>query len=66
MSGENGTPMLHSKDKIPAPQHRPPVGEVPGVEDFLDETKDRMDQDPEATPYDDLRHYAYEGDGKNG
>ena len=30
---------------------------------FLDETKDRVDQDPEATPYDDLRHYAYEGRG---
>lgn len=39
---------------------------MPGVECFLDETKDRVDQDPEATPYDDLRHYAYEGDGNSG
>lgn len=40
-----------------------PVG-VAGVEEFLDETKDRADQDPEYTPFDDLRHYAYEGDGE--
>ncbi len=26
----------------------------------------RIDEDPEATPYDDLRHYAYEGDGNSG
>ena len=23
-----------------------------------------MDQDPDSSPLDDLRHYAYEGDGK--
>jgi hypothetical protein len=40
--------------------------ELPGVGHFLDETKDKVDQDPEATPYDDLRHYAYEGDGNSG
>ncbi len=28
--------------------------------------QDRIDQDPEATPFDDLRHYAYEGDGNSG
>ena len=28
--------------------------------------KDRVDLDPEANPYDDLRHYAYEGDGNSG
>ena len=28
--------------------------------------QDRIDGDPEATPYDDLRHYAYEGDGNSG
>ena len=25
-----------------------------------------MDGDPDANPYDDLRHYAYEGDGNSG
>ena len=29
-------------------------------------TQDRIDGDPDATPYDDLRHYAYEGDGNSG
>ena len=28
--------------------------------------QDRIDHDPDATPYDDLRHYAYEGDGNSG
>ena len=28
--------------------------------------QDRIDGDPDATPYDDLRHYAYEGDGNSG
>lgn len=28
--------------------------------------QDRIDHDPDATPFDDLRHYAYEGDGNSG
>lgn len=28
--------------------------------------QDRIDGDPDATPFDDLRHYAYEGDGNSG
>ena len=28
--------------------------------------QDRIDRDPDATPFDDLRHYAYEGDGNSG
>ena len=28
--------------------------------------QDRIDTDPDATPFDDLRHYAYEGDGNSG
>ena len=36
------------------------------IETFLDSNKDRVDADPEANPYDDLRHYAYEGDGNSG
>ena len=77
MAHENGGTMLSQagldKSAQPLPAMSPPTatmaggvggGEVPGVGDFLDETKDRVDQDPEATPFDDLRHYAYEGDGK--
>ena len=28
--------------------------------------QDRVDRNPDLTPYDDLRHYAYEGDGNSG
>ena len=28
--------------------------------------QDRIDHDPDATPFDDLRHYAYEGEGNSG
>ena len=27
---------------------------------FLTSNKERVDDDPDANPYDDLRHYAYE------
>merc|ERR1719509_385557 len=46
--------------------HPPGVGDPPDIETFLDDNKDRIDADPEANPYDDLRHYAYEGDGNSG
>jgi len=70
MAHENGGPML-ANDKMrppmpPAETLSPPRGDIPGVEDFLDETKDRMDQDPDSSPLDDLRHYAYEGDENSG
>ncbi len=57
--GVGGGPMLPPMEKMSSPL--PPV---PGVKDFLDENKDRADMDPEGNPYDDLRHYAYEGDGE--
>jgi len=46
----------------------PPVtpGDPPDIQTFLNSNKDRVDADPEANPYDDLRHYAYEGDGNSG
>ena len=60
---ENGGSML-PLEKLPS-SLPPPVPAVPGgVKDFLDENKDRADMDPEGNPYDDLRHYAYEGDGE--
>jgi hypothetical protein len=49
---------------LPLEKLPPPLPPVPGVKDFLDENKDRADMDPEGNPYDDLRHYAYEGDGE--
>lgn len=59
MENVNGGPKGQTE---PVPNLPPPP--IPGVKDFLDENKDRMDQDPDATPFDDLRHYAYKGDGK--
>merc|ERR1719471_437000 len=59
---DNGGPRINGmSDKIP-----PAIGEPPDIEAFLDDNKDRIDADPEANPYDDLRHYAYEGDGNSG
>lgn len=29
-------------------------------------SQDRADRNPDGTPFDDLRHYAYEGDGNSG
>merc|ERR1711878_186833 len=40
--------------------------DAPDIQTFLQTNKDRIDHDPDATPYDDLRHYACEGDGNSG
>lgn len=37
--------------------------EVPDICGFLDGKKQSVDNDPETNPFDDVRHYAYEGDG---
>lgn len=37
--------------------------EVPDICGFLDNKKKVCDNDPETNPFDDVRHYAYEGDG---
>nr|UZM07822.1 cadherin 3 [Geocoris pallidipennis] len=37
--------------------------EVPDISGFLDGKKQSVDNDPETNPFDDVRHYAYEGDG---
>ena len=42
------------------------VGDVPDISQFLDDNKGRVDRDPDCLAYDDLRHYAYEGDGNSG
>lgn len=60
----DGTPALHAGHPNKKPFHLqdPP----PDIQTFLQTNKDRIDGDPDATPYDDLRHYAYEGDGNSG
>ncbi|KAI9564702.1 hypothetical protein GHT06_008443 [Daphnia sinensis] len=42
---------------------RAAFGQVPDISQFLDDNKGRVDRDPDGLAYDDLRHYAYEGDG---
>ena len=64
----DGTPALHSnhdgkKNNHPLMFSQDPP---PDIQTFLQTNKDRIDGDPDATPYDDLRHYAYEGDGNSG
>ncbi|XP_034940506.1 DE-cadherin [Chelonus insularis] len=38
---------------------------VPDICGFLDNKKQNCDKDPDTTPYDDVRHYAYEGEGNS-
>lgn len=35
------------------------------ISSFLDTKKDNCDKDPDNLPFDDVRHYAYEGDGNS-
>lgn len=44
-------------------QHEP--NEVPDIGGFLVDKKDTCDRDNDAHPFDDMRHYAYEGDGNS-
>lgn len=39
--------------------------DVPDIHGFLDGKKSAVDNDPESVPFDDVRHYAYEGDGNS-
>lgn len=41
------------------------AGEVPDIGAFLSDKKDACDKDQDAYPNDDVRYYAYEGDGNS-
>lgn len=36
---------------------------VPDISGFLEDKKESCDKDPDCNPFDDVRYYAYEGDG---
>ncbi|XP_031367254.1 DE-cadherin isoform X2 [Apis dorsata] len=59
-------------DAPPIDSKIPPVGmktrgsdEVPDICGFLDGKKESCDKDPDTNPFDDVRHYAYEGEGNS-
>merc|ERR550525_2150631 len=58
---DNGGPIIPGMAK-----DKPSIGDPPDIQTFLTSNKERVDDDPDANPYDDLRHYAYEGDGNSG
>ena len=43
----------------------PKESDVPDISGFLDNKKDSCDRDPNGFPFDDVRYYAYEGDGNS-
>jgi hypothetical protein len=68
-----GRPYRHPQsptDKIPL-ERLYPVGrsiyspDEPDLQSFVEGNKDRADRDPEGLPFDDVRNYAYEGDGNS-
>jgi len=63
---DNGGPMIPGGTLSEKPMSPIIPGDPPDIQTFLNSNKDRVDADPEANPYDDLRHYAYEGDGNSG
>ncbi|XP_054263289.1 DE-cadherin-like [Macrosteles quadrilineatus] len=56
----------YSEKQLPTDTHlirRGGPDDVPDICGFLDGKKQSVDNDPETNPFDDVRHYAYEGDG---
>ncbi|XP_022902196.1 DE-cadherin [Onthophagus taurus] len=58
---------------LKVPDEEPPINEklltqapkVPDIRGFVDNKKDDCDRDPNNYPFDDVRYYAYEGDGNS-
>ncbi|XP_012237124.1 DE-cadherin [Bombus impatiens] len=57
-------PPIDSKIAPVGLQSRGP-DEVPDICGFLDGKKESCDKDPDTNPFDDVRHYAYEGEGNS-
>ncbi|CAG9759449.1 unnamed protein product [Ceutorhynchus assimilis] len=58
-------PMAPTKEGIQRSENPEVNGTEPDISVFLDTKKHSCDKDPENLPYDDVRHYAYEGDGNS-
>ncbi|KAH1023183.1 hypothetical protein HUJ04_012437 [Dendroctonus ponderosae] len=57
--------MANNKEALQRKEN-PDIGTAePDISVFLDTRKDTCDKDPDNLPYDDVRHYAYEGDGNS-
>ncbi|KAK0157584.1 hypothetical protein PV328_011310 [Microctonus aethiopoides] len=50
---------------ISSRQNKMAPDEVPDICGFLDGKKESCDKDPDTNPFDDVRHYAYEGEGNS-
>ncbi|KAK0161393.1 hypothetical protein PV327_009868 [Microctonus hyperodae] len=50
---------------ISSRQNKMAPDEVPDICGFLDSKKESCDKDPDTNPFDDVRHYAYEGEGNS-
>jgi len=61
INGNGGQPVL-GKEPVKS-AHVGAGDEIPDICGFLDNKKKVCDNDPETNPFDDVRHYAYEGDG---
>lgn len=53
------------EDKLYKDLRQKEAHEVPDIGAFLTDKKDACDKDNDAYPVDDVRHYAYEGDGNS-
>lgn len=42
-----------------------PETDGPDIQSFLQANKNKVDEDPDGLPFDDVRNYAYEGDGNS-
>lgn len=64
MYNGEGIPLTEKSPMKDSVQGRGP-DDVPDICGFLDGKKKAVDNDPETNPFDDVRHYAYEGDGNS-
>ncbi|ODN00523.1 DE-cadherin [Orchesella cincta] len=71
MKASNGPPYINphmdkiAMDDLNRQGRAPESGEGPDIQSFLTGNKNKVDNDPDGLPYDDVRNYAYEGDGNS-